>query len=393
MASKRPRNRFRGNANFSRSSKRLCNRFSGALFNQNCISAGGSYHVGLQTFPFFGSNNIGSLFRASSHTPVFGTSSQFPVLSGRTGGMSLFSNQQNGVFDSKATQSPNTTGTVANFSPAHGADSLASYLSSHSAVIPHYFSPVLNANLPSYDKNWTPASGIISPDLNQSHRFQEMNTVKDEFQCMNEHETRIIHISYPEDSISGPKFEAKQESVYKKWISCGFASKDESVDVLNVDDQLETWIEELRNLNKSETSLTETAQLDPVEASAKAWEPRQRIAGLYGFRNEHLRCLLPVVSRSDYYIEPCSEALLALMMYEGRDAIKRVHGVEIGRHGYGKVTFPKPVNLERLDIVKSVRFEKGTLHIPADSPLNGVQCMVTLSDVSNSESLDRASAN
>ncbi|GMH42077.1 hypothetical protein BSKO_09996 [Bryopsis sp. KO-2023] len=83
---------------------------------------------------------------------------------------------------------------------------------------------------------------------------------------------------------------------------------------------------------------------------------------------------LPKITEEDFFIKPNIQGLRNMLRGDP-NALKEVHGLVIGRKGYGKIRYDVPINLEGVDICKCVSFKKGgvTFGIGDDkpNPLNG----------------------
>ena len=91
---------------------------------------------------------------------------------------------------------------------------------------------------------------------------------------------------------------------------------------------------------------------------------------------------LPKQTRVDYYIAPTVRELKQKISSGGRDALRSVSAVEIGRLDYGKICFKGNVNLEGLNIDEALSIRRGRIEPgPQFSSLTGIPAVVTFSKV------------
>lgn len=305
------------------------------------------------------SSSGGGLFSIKSPGSIFGAS--FPVESSASSTGNLFSNQV----------STSAGGLVTPISLFPGQQSSTTGLAS----------PEPKTLIS--DRNWSPAAGIISPDLHQFEDLKEQGIFMERFDYIKGQGTKSIPITYPikfvleDDSkpetrnLSNSKKDNTDWSMTPKKVFFGSRS----------DEKLEQWIQQVKKCeNKEISGPSENTVIRErvVEALVGSEQNGGLLTGVNGFSKTELLLLLPVVTQSDYYVLPSAQGLLRLMQSTGKDAVKRVYGVEIGRHDFGKVVFAQAVDLERLDVVKSVEFRRGMILIPEDSPLKGLECSVIL---------------
>lgn len=112
-------------------------------------------------------------------------------------------------------------------------------------------------------------------------------------------------------------------------------------------------------------------------------ERRNQSQTVDGLSKEEIKALLPIVNHPDYYLSPKMDGLEYLIISKGKDALKSVPGVEIGHRKHGKISFAKPVRLEKVDIAKSIIFKRGMIKPTEDSPFQNVPATVTLFKVEN----------
>lgn len=113
------------------------------------------------------------------------------------------------------------------------------------------------------------------------------------------------------------------------------------------------------------------------------YERKNRAKSVDGLTPDEIKALLPTLDKADYYILPTMSGLEHLVTVNGKDALKTVSGVEIGRREYGKICFSGPVNLEQLDINAAISIKRGRVQPGAlDNALTAVPATVTLYKVS-----------
>lgn len=314
-----------------------------------------------QQYSSFGqqSSSGGGLFSIKSPGSTIGAS--FPVQSGILTTGSLFINQV----------SSSASGLVAPVSLFPAQQSSTSGLASQEQRT--FIS----------DRNWSPAVGIISPDLHQFEDLKEQGILMERFDYIKGQGTKSTPISFPIKYVleEDLKPETRNLSKVKKDNTDWSLTPKKTTFESRTEEKLEQWIQDLKKNEDQEISgpaentvIRERA----VEALVESEESGGTLSEVNGFNMTGLHRLLPVVSRSDYYLLPNTQGLLRLMQSRGKDALKWVYGVEIGRRDFGKVVFSQEVNLERLDLVKSVEFRRGMMLIPEDSPLKGLECNVIL---------------
>eukprot|EP00210_Caulerpa_lentillifera_P005169 g4941.t1 len=345
---------------------------SGAsLFGQTGGGSGGaspgSGMFGFQSStPNFGAGQ--NLFQTGSSTPLFGQMNQTPnANTGGGGGMSLFQSHT-----SPLGQNPVPVSTPQSFFQSGGTPSAAS---SH--------------------PNWTPAYGIVAPNLIHYDEIIEGKIHGEKlskFEYMQSgHSAKVVAIPYPVkyvlDEQRPMNNEALRPTGNADWAA-GTASIAKPVEP-TVQQKLEKWIQELKKQQESSagsppttTVLRRTGQevnrRDPVEELIHAEEARKHQRAADGLTDEEARALLPVISNEEYYVFPNTEGLLALIFARGKDGLKRVHGVEIGKRDIGSVTFSEPINLEKLNIAEAFQFKRGGIYVPPESPLKGIGGTVKL---------------
>ncbi|CAD7704100.1 unnamed protein product [Ostreobium quekettii] len=72
--------------------------------------------------------------------------------------------------------------------------------------------------------------------------------------------------------------------------------------------------------------------------------------------------LLPRIRDSEYYTRPDARGLANMLRGDGC-ALKRVHGLTVGRSGYGEVKFLEPVDIEGIDVCDTVTISRGMVSL------------------------------
>ena len=70
--------------------------------------------------------------------------------------------------------------------------------------------------------------------------------------------------------------------------------------------------------------------------------------------------LLPTIQNSEYYTRPDLRGL-SNMLRGDQDALKAIHGLVVGRRGFGELKFLEPVNIEGLNICEVISITRGEL--------------------------------
>ncbi|CAD7699982.1 unnamed protein product [Ostreobium quekettii] len=86
---------------------------------------------------------------------------------------------------------------------------------------------------------------------------------------------------------------------------------------------------------------------------------------------EDISRLLPAVPQPEYYTRPDLRGL-SNMLHADRHALKQVHGLTVGRTGYGELKFLEPVNVEGLNVCDVVSITRGMVSLYEKSPKRDV---------------------
>eukprot|EP00803_Ostreobium_quekettii_P005053 evm.model.scf_416.3 EVM.evm.TU.scf_416.3 scf_416:50932-55509(-) len=86
---------------------------------------------------------------------------------------------------------------------------------------------------------------------------------------------------------------------------------------------------------------------------------------------EDISRLLPAVPQPEYYTRPDLRGL-SNMLHADRHALKQVHGLTVGRTGYGELKFLEPVNVEGLNVCDLVSITRGMVSLYEKSPKRDV---------------------
>jgi len=237
---------------------------------------------------------------------------------------------------------------------------------------------------PSNKPNWTPEYGLVVPDasdylklgINPDPSAPRTNTydyVRRDREKQFPHRFVTIPVKFAvDDQPSEKKIEKKTEP---GWDSFAIARPTK----VDLEDEIKQSIENFgkatvdagQAASSSENRTTQVSFLAPsrdpqfdrnMQSVLRMEEERRnKVKSVDGLTQDQIRALLPKFSKSDYYIVPDLSGLEHLVTVLGKDALKNVPGVEIGRENYGKISFSTAVSLEKVDINAAIAIKRGRI--------------------------------